>query len=112
MNDYLSNFVYEYDNIEREIVQCLYNYSEDYIISILQVFQKRKILTTYSITGWRMFFSSQILNKVKEQIMLDRFRCIKKLYLTMILDKYLKDFEIGIYLKIADNIPKRHIIIN
>ena len=58
-----------------------------------------------------MFFSSDILNKVKEQIMLDRFRCIKKLYLTMILDKYLDDFEIGLYHKIADNIPKNLVMI-
>ena len=112
MNDYYGEIVYEYDNIEREIVQCLNNYSEDYVKSILQMFQKRKILTTYSITGWRMFFSSQILNKVKEQIILDTFLSRKKLYLTMILDKFFINYEIGLYRKIADYIPKNLIMIN
>ena len=114
--DYYGSINYTFDEIKLNIIQKFNTYSNEYILDVIEYLYRRNLIcNVYSYTGWNVFHAPIVMNKISNYIKLDTIICKKKLLLMRyLMDKVNKNeiiYELGLFEKISNYIPKKFILI-
>ena len=114
--DYYGSVKYPLEEIKKDLVKKFNRYPQDYILNIIEFLYNRNIIyNTYSYAGWGVFHAPIVFNKITNYIKLDTIICQKKLLLMRyLMDKVNKNeiiYELGLFEKICDYIPKKFILV-